>query len=193
VRDAGDITQLLLDHQAGRIDAFNELVALVYDDLRRIAHRQLQRAGPSSLIDTTGLVHEAYLKLVDQSRVRVDDRSHFFAVAACAMRHIVIDFARRRCAARRGGGQPRCPLDEGQLAVIDDAERLVAIGQAISRLTEIDQRLVQLVDCRVFAGLTETETAQAMNVSLRTVQRDWVRARAWLRHALKEEDAHARA
>jgi len=191
-QEAGDITQLLLDHHAGNESAFDKLVTLVYDDLKQIAHRQLQRARHGSLIDTTGLVHEAYLKLVDQARVRVENRGHFFAVAACAMRHIVIDFIRRRTAARRGGGAPRQPFDEEQLVVGNDFERLLAVNRAISRLAEIDERLVRVVDCRMFAGLTDDETAQALQVSPRTVPRAWVRARAWLKHELASEGSNAR-
>lgn len=186
MQEAGDITKLLLDHKAGKSGAFDRLVTFVYDDLRRIAHIQLQRLPRGSLINTTGLVHEAYVKLVDQSQVKVKNRGHFFAVAACAMRHIVIDFARRRLAARRGGGAPKQSLEAEEIAVDNDIERLLMLDEAISRLAELDERLARIVDCRVFAGFTDAETAEAVEISPRTVQRDWVRARAWLKRELSQ-------
>lgn len=175
------ITQLLIAHGEGQPGAFDELMPMVYEDLRRIARRQLRRNQPSHTLDTTGLVHEAYLKLVDQNKAGWRDRGHFFAISSRAMRQILVDFARRRLAAKRGGGQRPASLDENQIAIVEQADWLVALDDALARLAEIDERLPRIVECRFFAGLTEQETAQALDVSLRTVQRDWMRARAWLR------------
>jgi RNA polymerase sigma factor (TIGR02999 family) len=183
------ITDLLAAHRDGDAEALSRLVPIVYEDLRKIARRQLRGARPGQTLDTTALVHEAYLRLVDQTRTPWNDRAHFFAVAARAMRHILVDYARNRSAAKRGGGIPPLPLDEGRegAASAVDAETLLAIDRALETLSKLDPRLPQVVECRFFAGLTEDETAEALGVSLRTVQRDWMRARAWLREELGAE------
>jgi len=179
-----DLTELLVAHGRGDSGAFDRLVPLVYHDLRRLARAQLRRLGPGQTLDTTALVHEAYLKLVDQSRVQWQDRGHFLAVTATAMRQILIDHARGRTRHKRGGGVAHAPLDEARIAVADDAERLLELDLALRDLAEVDARLVRIVECRYFAGYSEQETAEALGVSLRTAQRDWLRARAWLRQAL---------
>ncbi len=180
-----DITQMLIAHGQGDHDAFDRLLPLVYEDLRRIAHRQLRRSRPGETLNTTGLVHEAYLKLVDQSRASWQDRSHFFAISARAMRQIIIDYARLRLADKRGGGQIHDPIDENMAAIEQQADWLLAIDEALSRLAELDARMAKVVECRFFAGLTEEETAEALQISVRTVQRDWLRARSWLREAMQ--------
>ncbi len=183
---SGQITDLLLANREGDAEAFSRLVPLVYEDLRRIARRSLRAGGPRKTLDTTGLVHEAYLKLVDQTRANWRDRGHFFAVAARAMRQILVDEARRRCAGKRGGGVPAVTLeDDGRgAAIAADAERLLEIEEALSALARLDERLPKIVECRFFAGLSEEETALALGVSPRTVQRDWMRAKAWLREEM---------
>lgn len=180
----GEVTKLLLAHQAGDAQALERLIPLIYDDLRRIARRQLagHRRG---LLDTTGLVHEAYLKLADQRALPGESRRHFLAVAARAMRQVVIDFARRRTADKRGGDLTHLTLETAALAVEAEAERLLVLDQALGRLAELDQRLIQVVECRFFAGLSEEETAGVLDVSTRTVQRDWAKARAWLQVQLE--------
>jgi RNA polymerase sigma factor (TIGR02999 family) len=178
-----DVTQLLVAYGQGDRQAFDQLLPMVYDDLRRIARRQL-RSQPGQTLDTTSLVHESYLKMVDQRKADWQSRIHFLAVAARAMRQVIISYARRRGAAKRGAGSIRETLDEGRIAVADQAEQLLALDQALNRLAERDERLVRVVECRFFAGLKEEETAEALGVSLRTVQRDWMRARAWLREEL---------
>jgi RNA polymerase sigma factor (TIGR02999 family) len=183
--DAGDLNQLLLDYRNGDRSAFDRLVPLVYSDLRRIARAHLRRAPAGRTLDTNGVVHEAWMKLVDQSRVDWQDRNHFLAVAARAMRQVVTDYARRRGAGKRGGGAPYVEFDESRLAVVDQAEWLLTVEQALKRLGSHDQRLVRVIECRFFAGLSEEETAEAMGISLRTAQRDWLRARAWLREELR--------
>jgi RNA polymerase sigma factor (TIGR02999 family) len=179
-----DVTELLHAHGRGEAGALDQVVPLVYQDLRRAARQQLRRIRGGDTLNTTGLVHEAYLRLVDQTRATFQDRGHFLAASAIAMRHILIDHARTRQRQKRGGGQTPETLDERALAVSADADRLLAIDRALEQLGAIDPRLVRLVECRFFAGLSEEETAQALAVSLRTVQRDWLKARAWLRQAL---------
>lgn len=178
--DSRDITRILVAHREGVEGAVDRLVSLVYDDLRRIARHQLRiRSGQS--LDTTALVHELYLRLVDQSRVSWADRQHFFAVAARAMRQILVDHARSRCRQKRGGGAPFVELDEERVGVQHSAEAILAIHQALDKLAEHDPRLEQVVELRFFAGLSEAETAEALSLSTRTVRRDWSRAIAWLR------------
>ena len=180
----GEITRLLIAHRDGDRKAFEELVPLVYDDLRRIARRQLARHRSQGTLNTTALVHEAYLKLVDQSRVEINDRGHFFAIAARAMRQIIIDYARKRSAVKRGSGQTPISLDKVQIAVHEQAEVLLTIDDALHRLSTLNERLTRVFECRFFAGLTEKETAEALDLSLRTVQRDWMKGKAWLRREL---------
>lgn len=190
-RDAGSgvpregVTQLLIAYRDGDREAFDRLVPMVYDDLRRIARRQLRRGGAGHTLDTTGLVHEAYLKLVDPAKVDWQDRGHFLAVSARAMRQVIIGYARKRSAEKRGGGERPVTLDEAQIAIDEQADRLLALDRALERLGERDERLARVVECRFFAGLSEEETAQALGVSLRTAQRDWMRARAWLKEELR--------
>jgi RNA polymerase sigma factor (TIGR02999 family) len=177
--DRERITDLLLQLRGGSPEAMERLFALVYEELRRVAHRQLQRERPGHTLGTTGLVHEAYLKLVDQTRVEWQDRAHFFRVAAWAMRRILVDYARRYRAVRRGGGLEHVSLEEGA-AIAERAETLLALDEALERLATLSERLSQVVECRYFGGLTEEETAQALGVTTRTVQRDWAKARGWL-------------
>jgi RNA polymerase sigma-70 factor, ECF subfamily len=179
-----DVTALLQAHGRGEADAFDRLVPLVYGDLRRVARAQLRRLRAGDTLDTTGLVHEAYLRLVDQTRASFQDRGHFLAVSAVAMRQILIDYARTRTRQKRGGHQQREELDERMLAVSNDAERLLDLDRALERLGAVDPRLVKIVECRHFGGLSEQETATALGLSLRTAQREWLKARAWLREAL---------
>jgi RNA polymerase sigma-70 factor, ECF subfamily len=181
---AADVTTLLIAHGRGDADAFDALVPLVYADLRRLARVQRRRLPAGDTLDTTGLVHEAYAHLVDGARASWNDRGHFLAVAAKVMRHILVDYARTRGRLKRGGNQRIETLDEDMLAVARDAERLLDIDRALERLVHVDPRLVRLVECRFFAGLSEQETADALGLSLRTVQRDWLRARAALRREL---------
>ena len=181
---AHDVTELLMAHGRGDAGAFDRLVGLVYDDLRRLARAQLRRVPPGQTLDTTALVHEAYLKLVDHTRARWQDRGHFLAVSATAMRHILIDYARGRTRGKRGGGLERIPLDENRVAAAVEADQMVALDLALQKLALVEPRLVQVVECRYFAGYSEQETADAVGVSLRTAQRDWLRAKAWLREAL---------
>ncbi|HEX5962763.1 MAG TPA: ECF-type sigma factor [Gemmatimonadales bacterium] len=173
------ITDLLLQVRGGDPGASDRLYSAVYDELRRIAHRQLLGERPGHTLGTTGLVHETYVKLVDLARVEWKDRGHFFRIASGAMRRILVDYARRHRAARRGGGIPAAFLDDN-VAVAERGELLIALDDALDRLSAVSERLSHVVECRFFGGLTEDETAEALEVTTRTVQRDWAKARAWL-------------
>lgn len=181
-----DITALLLAWRAGDDDVFNRLFPLVYQELRLIAHRQLGGERAEHTLGTTALVHEAYLKLVDQTRTQWADRAHFFAVASRAMRRILVDYARQHHALKRGGERRRVSLDDATLVADERADALLALDEALERLAEIDQRLSRVVECRFFGGLTEEETAEVLAVTPRTVRRDWVKAKGWLSRALRE-------
>ena len=175
------------------VDAWHDLVPLVYDELHAIARRQLHKERDSHTLNTTALVHEAYLRLVNQRHVQWMDRAHFFAIAARVMRRILIDYARQHRAEKRGGRDERMPIDrldtpdEIQLAEVGErAELLISLDDALTSLAAIDERLARVVECRFFGGLSEEETAAALGVTARTVRRDWVKAKDWLRSALDE-------
>jgi RNA polymerase sigma factor (TIGR02999 family) len=182
--DRRSVTDLLLEVRRGNPEAMDRLFSLVYPQLRRIARRQLQGERPGHTLGTTGLVHETYLKLVDQSRIDWQDRGHFFAMAARAMRQILVDYARRYRTQRRGGGLQRVALTD-RLAVDEQAELVLAVHEALGRLAGVNERLSRVVECRYFAGLTEEETAVALGVTARTVERDWVKAKGWLYQELR--------
>lgn len=183
--DPREVTQCLRRYAEGDGEAFDQVIDLVYEDLRRIAGHQLKRAYHGETLATTGLVHEAYLKMVDQAGARYEDRNHFFAITAHAMRQIIVDYARKRSAKKRGGGIVPESLDEEQVAAEREAEKILAVDQALESLKSLDERMLRVVECRFFSGLTEQETAEALGMSLRTVQRTWKRARAWLRETLE--------
>lgn len=187
------VTEMLVAHREGAPGAFARLVELVYPELRRVARQQLRRGRPDgAVLDTTALVHEAYLKLVDQTRMQARDRGHFLAIAARAMRQVIVDHARARQAAKRGAGTHHVPLDDRDVAIHTRAEHLLAIDDALDRLAQEDSRLLQVVECRFFAGYSEVETAAALDVSSRTVERDWLRAKARLRDLLDGPSGEAR-
>jgi RNA polymerase sigma factor (TIGR02999 family) len=175
-----DVTDLLVAWRGGDKDALDRLISLVHDELRRIAHAYLASERPDHTLRTTALVNEAYLRLVDSSRVQWRDRAQFFAAASGSMRRILVDYARRYRAGKRGGGLAALPLDEAVLVVEDRAEMIIALDEALERLEAMDARLCRVVECRYFAGLTDDETAEALGVTSRTVRRDWVKARGWL-------------
>ena len=177
------VTQLLLQWREGESDAFNRLFPLVYDELRVLARRQRRRTGGDATLNTTALAHEAYLRLVDHTRLDVTDRGHFFAIAARAMRHILVDHVRARVALKRGGKVQVVSVDVEEPATVDGAN-IIAVDLALSKLEMVDPRLGRLVELRVFAGLSVEEAASALGVSSRTVKRDWQKARAFLAHEL---------
>jgi len=184
----GDVTCLVEAAGAGDAQALQRLFGVVYDELKRVARGQL-RAGAGLTLDTTGLVHETYLKLVRPERLALRDRKHFFVVAARAMRQIVVDHARRRIAAKRGGDAAPVTLDE-QLAL--DAmtpDVLLRLDRALDQLGHFDARLAELVEMRFFAGLSVEEVADTQGLTTRTVHRDWRRAKAFLYDAVETGDA----
>lgn len=191
---ATSVTELLDDLRSGRREAFDRIVPLVYHELRRTARRELA-ARPSDTLFTTALVHELYLKFSRSPRSEWRDRAHFLRAAAVAMRHILVDRARRRAAEKRGGAQRAVTLDDSLTAADEQAESLLELHDALDHLASLDQRLAQVVECRFFGGMTEQETAEALNITERTVRRDWVKARGLLHQALAEggERAGARA
>jgi RNA polymerase sigma factor (TIGR02999 family) len=182
-------TWLFQEMRNGDETALDRLLPLIYEELRRIARRQLRQQRAGHTLNTTALVHEAYLKLVDQRCVGWQDRAHFFAVAACAMRHILINHARRHATAKRGGRWRRVPLDDAVLGVEEQADLLLALDEALGRLAALNHRLGRVVECRFFGGMSEEEVAMVLDLSARTVRRDWLKARMWL-YAELAEDAH---
>jgi RNA polymerase sigma factor (TIGR02999 family) len=178
--DTQPVTELLLQLREGKAGAMDRLFPLVYEELRRVAHRALRGERTGHTLGTTGLVHEAYLRLADQTRLEYRDRGHFYSIAARAMRHILVDYARRHRAAKRGGAKPVIALDEALHSVEDRAEALVALDEALTDLETLDPRLGQVVQCRFFGGLTEEETGEVLGVTARTVRRDWLKAKGWL-------------
>ena len=190
--DPEAITEALCALRNGVPDAMDRLAPLVYERLRRIAHRQLRAEPVGHTLSTTALVHEAYLRLVDQTRAEWQDRGHFFAVASGAMRRILVDYARRYRAARRGGGEDGAPvrpisLDNTEIPAAERADALVALDEALERLGRLDERQARVVECRFFGGLSEAETAAALGISQRTVAREWVTARGWLYQELRRD------
>ncbi len=177
---AGQVTELLVAVRGGDRSAFDRLLPRVYGELRRLARRQLGRERHGHTLLATDLVHEAYMKLVDQSGVEWQGRAHFFAVAARAMRQVLIDYARKRATEKRGGDLLRTTLGDRAFAAAYSPEQLLALDQALDRLAELDERLPRVVEMRFFAGLKEQEIAEVLGTSERTIQRDWARARAWL-------------
>jgi len=178
------ITQILEAHSDDAAVCIDRLVPLLHSDLRRLAHFQLRRMRPGETFCTTLLVNEAYLKLVGRESAPWRDRAHFLAASAQAMRHILVDAARQRVTARRGSGQQIMTLSADPEGNDSHAADVLEIHHALERLTRIDERLCRVVECRFFAGMTEDETSTALGVSSRTVHRDWLRARAWLKREL---------
>jgi len=182
------VTQLLADWSSGNQEALNALMPLVYDELRRLARSYIRRERPGHTLATTGLIHEAYLRLVDQD-VKWQNRSHFFGVAAQMMRRVLIDHAKSQQRAKRGGGAVKVSLDDP--IVLSDAPDtdLLALDEALSRLEKMDPQRGRIVELRFFGGLSNEEAAAVLNISPATVQRQWSGARAWLYHELRRVEA----
>jgi RNA polymerase sigma factor (TIGR02999 family) len=181
---SGDVTQLLQAWSEGDKQALDELIPIVYAEIHRIAHNYLQRERPGQKLETTELVNEAYLQLVRQRRVRWQNRSHFFGVAAQLMRRVLAEQARRRKAAKRGAGAEPISLDLTAIGTGNDSVDFADLDEALQRLTVLDPRQGQLVELRFFGGLSIEETAEVMRLSPATIKREWSSARAWLRHEL---------
>jgi RNA polymerase sigma factor (TIGR02999 family) len=182
-----DLTRRLAEWRAGDEAAFDAVWREVYDHLRRIAHRKLAGERSGHTLDTTALVHETYLKLARQDRATIEDRAHLLAVAALAMRRILVNYARDRVAKKRGGPRVRVTFDEGQAAGDHDIAELIAIDDLLDRLATLDDRQARVVTYRFYGGLTDAEIAEVLGVSLPTVRRDWRAARAWLLCELERE------
>ncbi|HEV8486434.1 MAG TPA: sigma-70 family RNA polymerase sigma factor [Blastocatellia bacterium] len=178
------LTQLLVKWSQGDKEALERLVSLVYPELRRMARRQMAREDPNHILQTSALINEAYLKLIDGQTVEWQNRAHFFAVAAQVMRHILIDHARRHLYGKRGRGAQHVPLEETEIISDERATDLVALDDALNALAQLDARRSQLVELKFFGGLTAEEIAEVMSISPATVQREWRAAKAWLHHAI---------
>jgi len=183
-----EITQLLLNWSKGDKAALDQLVPLVYPELRRLAQRYMRRENSAHTLQTSALINEAYLRIVDQQEVEWQDRAHFFAVAAQVMRHILIDHARRHRYAKRGAGARHVPLDETAIISQERATEFLALDDALTRLATIDARKSQIVELRFFGGLTVEEIAEVMKLSPITIKREWRSAKAWLHSEIAGSD-----
>jgi RNA polymerase sigma factor (TIGR02999 family) len=183
-----DVTQLLVQYQSGDSKAEDRLWDAVYDELRTLARHRMRGERKDHTLGTTALVHECYLKLVDQTQVEWDSRLHFYAMASRIMRNILVDYARRRTAQKRGGGAPHVDLEKVQLSDSQETANLfIALDTALSELASMDERMAKVVEYRFFGGMTEKEIAELLDVSARTVRRDWRKAKGWLARALDED------
>lgn len=179
------VTVLLRKWSEGDENALEQLTPLVYDELHRLAHQHMRRESAGHVLQTSALINEAYLRLVDQPRIQWESRAHFFGIAARLMRRILVDDARKRNSAKRGGSLIQVPLDEIENLAQHQAANVVAVDEALQRLEAIDTRQSQIVELRFFAGLSIDETAELLKVSPGTVMRDWTFARAWLKRQMK--------
>lgn len=184
------ITSLLVDWSNGNQAALEELLPLVYDELHRLARSYMRRERPDHTLQTTALVHEAYLRMIDQKNARWQTRVHFFAAAAQVMRHVLVDYARGRRRAKRGDGLLEVSLDEAAALSGERADELVAVDDALTRLAAIDSRKGRVFELRYFGGMSVDEAAEALQVSPATVTRDWSMAKAWLRREIGEGMSH---
>ena len=182
--DSENVTRLLQDWGEGDQRALEELLPLIYNELRRLAHNFLYHERPEHTLQTTALVHEAYLKLIDQRDARWQNRAHFFALAAQAMRRILIDSARRHAALKRGGAGEKLSLDAAAHISLEPNHDLLALDVALNSLAELDPQQGRVIELRYFGGLTIEETAEVLNLSPATVKREWTMARAWLYEAM---------
>ncbi len=180
-----EVTRLLLEWRDGNQDAASRLIPIVYDELRRLASHYLAQERPGHTLQPTALVHEAYLKLVEQKGGNWQDRAHFFAVAAQTMRHLLVDHARAKKADKRGGGMQRVELEHVTLLAAE-ADEIVALDQALTRLKEMDACQAKVVELRYFGGLSVPEVAEVLGISERTVKREWSMAKAWLYSELRQ-------
>ena len=185
-----NLTGLLIEWRDGDKAALEQLIPLVYDELRRIAHRYVQRERDGHTLQTSALVNEAYVRLAGQENVDWQNRSHFFAVTAQVMRHILIDHARRRRYVKHGGELRQIPLEDAEGMTQQRAAELIALDEALAELAKFDQRKNRVVELRYFGGLSLEETAEVLEISLMTVRRDWRAAKAWLFRRMKSELDH---
>lgn len=182
-----DITELLIDWGAGNRDALNELIPLVEKELHRMARLQMRRIRPGNTLQTTALINETYIRLVDQNKVAWQNRAHFFGIAASLMRRILLNYIRDRKRLKRGGGDVQVSLSEAMAVSNEPAKEILALDEALTRLGEIDPRKAQVVELRYFGGLSIEETAEFLKVAKITVMRDWNMAKAWLAREITYE------
>ena len=183
-----EVTQLLVDWGNGNQAALDRLMPLVYEELRRLAHQYMSKERPGHTLQTSGLVNEAYLRLIDQKDVHWQNRAHFFGIAAQLMRRILVDYARSRRYQKRGGDARQVELDEAMIVSRERAGDVIALDDSLKSLAEFDERKSQIVELRFFGGLSIEETAQVLAVSPGTVMRDWTLAKAWLRTEINKRD-----
>ena len=184
---AQNVTEMLRDWRKGDQEALEQLIPVVYDELHRQAARYLRREHPGHILQTTALIHEAYLRLINQQNIEWQNRAHFYAIAARLMRQILVDHARRRQATKRGGSDIKVPLEEAMVISPGENVDLVALDEALTRLAAIDPQQSRIVELRYFSGLSVEETAEVLGVSSRTVNRDWNVAKAWLRQQIARD------
>jgi RNA polymerase sigma factor (TIGR02999 family) len=187
VNDKGTISALLLAVNRGEDCALEALVQAIYPDLKRLAHRQLAKERQGHTLNTTAIVHEAYERLAS-GRNNWNDRGHFLRAASTVMRHLLVDYARRRSAGKRGSGIAPLSLEDDRCSTDDDSMAVLAMNDAINDIAEIDPRLERIIECRYFAGLSVEDTAEALGMAVRTVERDCQRARAYLQEAMKPDE-----
>ncbi len=187
VLSMSDITKMLEDYRNGNREVLDELLPLVYGELRRLAHSYLRSERKDLTLQTTALVHEAYLKLIDQHSVSFENRAQFFALSATSMRRILLDNARRHSAEKRGSGGAKISLDDVAEISVDVNEDLIALDLALQELKEFDALQAKIIELRYFGGLTIEETAEVLKISPATVKREWTLARAWLFQRLRDE------
>ena len=181
------ITELLQAHREGDDNASERLLSMAYSELRQMAHRQLQYRRPGQTLNTTGLVHEAYIKLFDKSESNFNDRVHFYALSAKAMRQILVDYARKVNAEKRGGKQQRTDLHPSMISTADNKVEILDMDDALKQLQELSPRMAQIVELRFFGGMSIEEIAAVLSLSSRTVDRDWLKAKSFLYLVLAEE------
>jgi len=184
VTDSSEVSALISAVAGGEPDALERLLPMVYQHLRRLAHRELRRERADHTLSTTALVHEAYLKLAQSDRLTWKDRAHFFAICAQAMRRVLVNYAVARKTAKRGGGALHLPIEDVAVAAHSRPDDVVWVDQALARLEALSPRQTRVVECRVFGGMGVRETAEALEISPATVKRDWALARAWLRREM---------
>ncbi len=184
---SSDFTQRLIDAREGTPSAVNDLFHQVYDELRLLAHAQLRRMQPGHTLQTTALVHEAYLKLCDRTRLDVRDQAHFYALSAQAMRQILVDYFRKNRAEKRGGMRKPNVFQDGLIPIEDRGDVLLALDEALTRLATLNERLSKVVEYRFFGGMTQERIAEVLGVTDRTVRNDWRKAKAWLARELQSE------
>lgn len=186
MEEVENVTQLLVSVSEGNQQAYNKLFPVVYSELKRIAGNQLRKEYDEITLSQTELVHEVYLKLIDQTKVNYNDRSHFYGIAARSMRQILVDYARKKKAQKRGGNQKDITFEEKYVNLAHHASQIIKLDELLDELGTLNERLAKIVELRFFAGLSIDDTAGVLNISPSTANRDWVKARGWLYHRLNK-------